>query len=537
MKVRWRQHEIIFATIILVIAIKGFWWKMMQLPAAQFDKIYTLPFTSNHLAFNFYRNLLFPQVGIFLIIYTAVLWVNLFIVPRLTSYNKAEKASFKTQVTLEKKGFELLVIRFIKKYVWLFIQVALLVIFMGTALNTVAYFLNEYNFHAAEFSLFPGNGHHNQSLMNLQEGYENAGAFLAGYGIYVLCRELIIRAVVNSGSKRNYRVLICNQFTAFAVVFLSIPFFTASFNLARPGFINAYYAIVIPLFLAFMLNTYWLFPLTNGQPFRTRSFALKLLLSSLVCALPFGTLSFGNSGSFLSYTFLCWIVLLLVVTPITWLLFQQRRDSILQLKGAEQELIKSTTNLQSLRSQINPHFLYNILNTLYGTSLQENADRTATGIQQLGDMMRFMLDENHLDYIPMTREIEYLNNYISLQKLRLPTDAPITIESNISETNCQHKIAPMLLIPFVENAFKHGISLNAASWITISLTCSQKNVHFEVRNSMHQKSATDPEKERSGIGLVNVVERLKLIYPGKFQFSVNGDGAEFFVILNIETTN
>ena len=235
--------------------------------------------------------------------------------------------------------------------------------------------------------------------------------------------------------------------------------------------------------------------------------------------------------------FLCWIVLLFVVTPITWLLFQQRKDKILQLKGTEQELIKSTTNLQSLRSQINPHFLYNILNTLYGTALQENADRTATGIQQLGDMMRFMLDENHLDYIPMTREIEYLNNYISLQKLRLPADAPITIASNISETNCQHKIAPMLLIPFVENAFKHGISLNAASWITINLTCSQKNIHFEVRNSMHAKSATDPEKERSGIGLVNVMERLKLIYPGRFQFSVNGDGSEFFVLLNIETTN
>ena len=182
MKIRWRQHEIVFASITLMSAITGFWWKMIHIPAAKFDSTYTIPFTTNHLAFNFYRNLFFPQVGIFLIIYVAVLWLNLFIVPRLIAYNKAEKGSFKIQVTLEKKGFELLVVRFIKKYVWLFIQVALLVIFMGTALNIVAYFLNEYNFHYPEFSLFPGNGHHNQSLLNQQEGYENAGAFLGGYG-------------------------------------------------------------------------------------------------------------------------------------------------------------------------------------------------------------------------------------------------------------------------------------------------------------------------------------------------------------------
>ncbi|MEP6746650.1 MAG: histidine kinase [Bacteroidota bacterium] len=537
MKVRWRQHEIIFASIVLVIAIKGFWWRMMQLPAAQFSNTYKLPFTSNRLVFDFYRNLLLPQAAIFLIIYIAVLWVNLFIVPRLITYKNADKESFKIKVSYEKKGFELLVARFIKKYVWLFIQVSLLVIFMGTALNVVAYFLNEYNFHYPEFSFFPGNGHHAGNLMNLQEGYENAGAFLTGYGIYILCRELIIRWIERSGSKRNFRVLICNQVTVFAVVFVSIPYFVASFNLVGNTFFNAYYAIGIPLLMLFMLNTYWLFPLTDKRSFLTRSFALKLLLSCLVCSLPFGTLSFGNDGSFPVYVFLCWIVLLLVATPVTWLLFQQRRDKIIQLRGVEKELVKSTTNLQSLRAQINPHFLYNILNTLYGTALQENADRTANGIQQLGDMMRFMLDENHLDYIPMSREIEYLNNYIALQKLRLPADAPIIIESNISDTNCNHKIAPMLLIPFVENAFKHGISLNTKSWIKIALACDEKNIHFEVRNSMHPKAAHDPEKERSGIGLINVVERLKLIYPGKFQFSVNGDGAEYFVILNIETTN
>jgi LytS/YehU family sensor histidine kinase len=196
--------------------------------------------------------------------------------------------------------------------------------------------------------------------------------------------------------------------------------------------------------------------------------------------------------------------------------------------------VKSKTDLQFLRSQINPHFLFNVLNTLYGTALQENAMITAEGIQKLGDMMRFMLHENNLDFIEMHKEIEYLKNYIALQKLRTQSSPDIIIEDNISDQNCNRKIAPMLLIPLVENAFKHGISLKERSWIKINLECSQDQIVFEVHNSMHAKIDNDPEKERSGIGFKNVLERLKLIYGNRFQISVNGDGKEFFVKLAIQ---
>ena len=152
----------------------------------------------------------------------------------------------------------------------------------------------------------------------------------------------------------------------------------------------------------------------------------------------------------------------------------------------------------------------------------------------MGDMMRFMLHENNLDFIQMDKEISYLKNYIALQKLRTQSSSNIIIEDNISGQNCNHKIAPMLLIPLVENAFKHGISLKEKSWIKIDLECNEKNILFEVRNSMHAKQENDPENERSGIGFKNVLERLKLIYPGKFDISVNGDGKEFFVQLAIQ---
>lgn len=229
-----------------------------------------------------------------------------------------------------------------------------------------------------------------------------------------------------------------------------------------------------------------------------------------------------------------WAMNLFVVTPVSWWYYESNKEGILRLRVVETELVKSRADLQFLRSQINPHFLFNALNTLYGTALQEKAERTSEGIQKLGDMMRFMLHENNRDFIQMDKEIEYLRNYIDLQKLRTQSSPQILIEDNISEKNCDHQIAPMLLIPLVENAFKHGISLEEPSWIKINLECSTDYILFEVRNSIHTKAGDDPEKSKSGIGFKNVQERLKLLYPDRFQLSVDDNANEFYVRLSIK---
>jgi sensor histidine kinase YesM len=369
--------------------------------------------------------------------------------------------------------------------------------------------------------------------MDIMSGFRQAFFIVVLYGLYACVRELIIHYIEKPASKRAYRVLICNQVTAFLVFYISIPFFAAVFRLVHDGgIISNYFSFTISVFLVFMINTYWLFPKTESRSFSSSYILVRLLLFTFLCSL-LSLISPFNEGFSLNIL-AAWAIQLFAITPLTWILYQQRKDKILQLKGVERALAKSTTDLQFLRSQINPHFLFNVLNTLYGTALQENAERTAGGIQKLGDMMRFMLHENTLDFIQMDREVEYLKNYISLQKLRTQSSSEISIEDNILEQNCRHKIAPMLLIPFVENAFKHGISLNEKSWIRITLDCDDQNIRFEVRNSMHPKQSTDPEKDRSGIGFKNVLERLKLIYPGKHQISVNGDGKEFLVQLAIQ---
>ena len=187
-----------------------------------------------------------------------------------------------------------------------------------------------------------------------------------------------------------------------------------------------------------------------------------------------------------------------------------------------------------LRSQINPHFLFNALNTLYASALIENAEKTSDGIQKLGDMMRFMLHENVQDKISLTRDVDYLENYIALQKLRTSRSADIVIDTQIDEQLNNLQITPMLLIPFVENAFKHGISLQHPSYIKVTLQTKDKTLYFDVHNSIHIKPDTDPEKFKSGIGLQNVKQRLALLYPEKHELIIRESAKEFFIHLTMQ---
>ncbi|AHM62719.1 histidine kinase internal subunit [Flammeovirgaceae bacterium 311] len=225
---------------------------------------------------------------------------------------------------------------------------------------------------------------------------------------------------------------------------------------------------------------------------------------------------------------------LLITAPLSWVLYKR------QLKGNEEIFVlktalgQSNANFDFLRSQINPHFLFNALNTIYGTAIQEKAERTSEGVERLGDMMRFMLQENMQDKIPLAREIEYLNNYMSLQKLRTDPNPCVKIMAEIEEPLAQVQIAPMLLIPFVENAFKHGISFREPSHIKVNLEVREHKLYFDVYNSKHQKQENDPEKSKSGIGLLNVKQRLQLLYPARHELIIRETGKEFFVHLTIQ---
>ncbi len=529
MKVRWRQHEMIFVTMLAAIAFVGYLWNVNNTPVDQFAG----PFINTRTPFNPYINVLLPDIGLALLAYLAFLFINLFIIPRLLLPKKIEAGTAQISISLTKMKMSLkgMAGKVVKKMVWLILQILLIVLLLGTANNIAEYFRHQWLFNYPGFSIFFNKNIPN-SQINIGAGYAVVFLSLGLYALYVCVREIVIYQIERPEGRRAYRILICNQVTTFLIQIFLVPVFLTSFNLVHDNrFSVVFFSFVIPLFLVFISNTYWLFPLKGDMPFLSRPIIARLLVTTFLFTLPF---LFAYSTDYLSILIIAWAVQLFIVTPITWLVYQQKKDKILALTGTEKALVKSKADLQFLRSQINPHFLFNVLNTLYGTALQENADRTAEGIQKLGDMMRFMLHENNLDFIYMSREIDYLKNYISLQKLRTQSSPEIIIEDNITGQNCNHKIAPMLLIPLVENAFKHGISLKKKSWIKINLACNEKEILFEVRNSMHPRQDNDPEKDRSGIGFKNVLERLKLLYPGRFQVSANGDGKEFFVQLSIQ---
>ncbi|MBD3628279.1 histidine kinase [Cyclobacterium sp.] len=228
------------------------------------------------------------------------------------------------------------------------------------------------------------------------------------------------------------------------------------------------------------------------------------------------------------------LVIQLVALPLSDMAFEKYFGMVGKIQSLSHEVEKGSANLSFLKSQINPHFLFNALNTLYGTALMENAERTSDGIQKLGDMMRFMLHENQMDKIPLRREIEYLRNYLDLQMLRFKNEDNLEISIKLNEDHCEGNIAPMLLIPFVENAFKHGISTKNKSWIRINLRCLTGSVHLDVVNSIHPPKAQKDPSDESGIGLDNVHKRLQALYPNTHKLNIIANDTEYFVHFSVQ---
>ncbi len=225
----------------------------------------------------------------------------------------------------------------------------------------------------------------------------------------------------------------------------------------------------------------------------------------------------------------------LIFFPLTALLFRKYDSFVGQIHSLSTQVDQGNASFDFLRSQINPHFLFNALNTLYASALIENAEKTSDGIQKLGDMMRFMLHENQLPSIPLSREIDYLRNYLDLQLLRFGSQENLDLDIQINDSQCHGEVAPMLIIPFVENAFKHGISAKEKSWIRLNLRCISGSVHLDLVNSVHpDKPISEKSREESGIGLDNVKKRLALLYPDRHQLSIIANDSDFFVHLSVQ---
>ncbi len=191
---------------------------------------------------------------------------------------------------------------------------------------------------------------------------------------------------------------------------------------------------------------------------------------------------------------------------------------------------EKTAELQLLRSQINPHFIFNSLNIVYATALEEKSTKTAECIAKISNLIRYALDDNTRDTVSVHKEVKYIQDYIKLQLMRSSIDHDIDIHIDITE---DHEIAPLLMIPFVENAFKHGINPCELSTLFLNITSNRRGVFFQLINSVDD-SYFPAEFERGfGIGIKNVEKRLKLLYPRKHKLSVGRENQVFVVQMEI----
>ena len=238
---------------------------------------------------------------------------------------------------------------------------------------------------------------------------------------------------------------------------------------------------------------------------------------------------------FISYFTLREIIFFFIIYIVITTLLKLSKSwflvSELQKELLEKEKQKTEVELKALKAQINPHFFFNTLNSIYSMALDKD-DRLPNTVLQLSDLMRYFLYESKDNFIPLEKELTVVNNYIALQKLR--SDAQLDIETKISGEISDQQIAPLLLITFLENAFKHGAKGSSErSFIRLHIGIEKNKLSFSIENNKGLVDELKTEKH-AGLGLENAKRQLELLYPGKHSLNIKDLKDSFSVQLQLD---
>jgi hypothetical protein len=192
------------------------------------------------------------------------------------------------------------------------------------------------------------------------------------------------------------------------------------------------------------------------------------------------------------------------------------------------EIEKTNAELSYLKAQINPHFLFNTLNSIYSLAILKS-DKTADAVVKLSEMMRYVLNDSNSNFISLKNELNYITNYIDLQRMRLTPN----VKLNYAHEGIvlDKKIAPLILIPFIENAFKHGVNSEENSEIDIAIIVSETTIKLSVKNNC--VSTNNQTLNKSGLGIENTKQRLNLLYPKNHLLNIAEVDSSFVVSLII----
>jgi sensor histidine kinase YesM len=208
----------------------------------------------------------------------------------------------------------------------------------------------------------------------------------------------------------------------------------------------------------------------------------------------------------------------------------QRTTQLLRQTADQLEKEKLAAELKLLKSQINPHFLFNTLNNLYALTLNNSA-KAPEMVHKLSQLMSYMLYDNNQPEVPLVNEIQYIRNYIALEKIRYGDRLEVSL--NVYENIDNIMIAPLMILPFVENSFKHGVSHELSKcWIHIDIELQEKMLVIKAENS--KPDFTDEMKRSSGIGLENVKKRLQHLYPDAYSLQLFDEPDTYLAVLKLK---
>jgi len=300
------------------------------------------------------------------------------------------------------------------------------------------------------------------------------------------------------------------------VISSSLFYFITLNNFLRVGLFYTNANLLIPRLL--YRNKYWQYASAL-----VLSLGVLLLFDMLFFSLIFPQWNY-SLRNFFYFNIPVFVFILLASTA-----FRTIRDKIgenQRIRELQTENLK--TELSLLRSQVSPHFMFNVLNNMVALA-RKKSDLLEPSLIKLSQLLRYMLYETEGEKMLLANEINYLQSYIDLQKQRFGKNAKIEVDLPRLET--AHRIEPMLLIPFVENAFKHGTGLPGTSEIDIALQVKGNTLLFSVRNRVN--GTEEPKDRTSGIGLANVKRRLDLLYPEQHTLTILNGGDSFSVNLQL----
>jgi two-component system, LytTR family, sensor kinase len=222
------------------------------------------------------------------------------------------------------------------------------------------------------------------------------------------------------------------------------------------------------------------------------------------------------------------IFLFIMVTGVSTAVCISDRWRDIEKRATIAEAEKTSAELSFLKAQINPHFLFNTLNNIYSLAVTKS-DNTADCIMKLSNIMRYVTDDVSEDFVPLQSEINCINDYIGLQKLRLADK--VNIDLQIAGDTEGKRIAPLLLMTFVENIFKYGISKREPSDIIIKVATDNMSINFFSRNKIFPAAVTE---QRTGVGIANATKRLEYLYTKKHLLNINTDDGLYTVQLTLQ---